>query len=71
LPWFESPHTRDLGALVKSFGLGYLEANDAGSLHAALTELYKPSERAVVLHVRTDAQLSPKVLRDYFKSLRP
>lgn len=70
LPWFESPHQRDIAALVKSYGLAYLEADDSASLEHALDELYKPRDTPAVLHVRTDAITSPKVLRDYFRSLR-
>lgn len=70
LPWFESPHTRDIAALVKSYGLAYYAADDAASLDAGLTALYAPHDRPAVLHITTDTQLSPRVLRDYFIHLR-
>jgi 2-succinyl-5-enolpyruvyl-6-hydroxy-3-cyclohexene-1-carboxylate synthase len=70
LPWFEAPHGRDPVALATSFGLRCLVATDMPSLTAALDELYAPSDRAVVLVVRTDALVSPRVLRSYFSHLR-
>ncbi|MBL7946067.1 MAG: 2-succinyl-5-enolpyruvyl-6-hydroxy-3-cyclohexene-1-carboxylic-acid synthase [Flavobacteriales bacterium] len=70
LPWFEAPHGRSIEQLVKSFGLPYYHANDQASLEAGIDKLYTAHEKAVVLHITTDAQRSPTVLRDYFKQLR-
>ncbi len=70
LHWFEAPHGRDPMALVKSYGLPAYEAFDMASLKTALDLLYEPHDRPAVLVVRTDPQISPKVLRDYFKALR-
>ncbi len=70
LPWFESPHGRDIPALVESYGLPLYSANDEGSLGTALEALYAPHDRPAVLHITTDAELSPKVLREHFKALR-
>lgn len=69
LPWFESPHGRDIPALVKSYGLACYEAHDNATLQAALQELYKPHEEPAVLVVKTDVEISPQVLRNYFKEL--
>jgi hypothetical protein len=41
------------------------------SLKNALDLLYQPHDNAAVLVVRTDAELSPNVLRNYFSALRP
>jgi len=70
LPWFEAPHTRSIEQLVKSFGLPYIHANDQASLEAGLDGLYANHEKPAVLHITTDALISPKVLRDYFHQLR-
>lgn len=70
LPWFESPHRRDLPAMVKSSGLPCYPAGDDASLRSGLDELYKPHNTPAVLHIKTDALTSPKVLREYFKQLR-
>ncbi len=70
LPWFESPHRRDIPAMVKSFGLRCYSANDETSLKSALDELYKPHDTTAVLYITTDALISPKVLREYFEQLR-
>lgn len=70
LPWFEAPHGRSIEQLVKSFGLPYYHANDQASLEAGIDKLYTAHEKAAVLHITTDAQRSPTVLRDYFKQLR-
>lgn len=55
---------------MKSYGSPVYEAFDRASLMAALDQLYEPHEGPAVLVVRTDAELSPKVLREYFKALR-
>ncbi|MCW5899063.1 MAG: 2-succinyl-5-enolpyruvyl-6-hydroxy-3-cyclohexene-1-carboxylic-acid synthase [Flavobacteriales bacterium] len=70
LHWFEAPHGRDPLALVRSYGLPNYEAFDRASLKNALEQLYAPHDRPAVLVVRTDAEISPKVLRGYFKALR-
>ncbi len=70
LPYFEAPHTRNIEQLVKSYDLPYFRAADVTSLASALEQLYAFHDRPAVLHVVTDAVLSPKVLRDYFKQLR-
>lgn len=70
LPWFEAPHGRSIEQLVKSFDLPYYHANDHASLESGLDKLYAVHEKAAVLHITTDAQRSPTVLRDYFKQLR-
>lgn len=70
LHWFEAPHGRDPLALVRSYGLPSYEAFDRASLKNALEQLYAPHDQPAVLVVRTDAEISPKVLREYFKALR-
>jgi len=70
LKWFEAPHGRDPMALVKSFDLPCYEAVDATALREGMERLFEPHDRAAVLVVRTDATVSPRVLRDYFRALR-
>jgi 2-succinyl-5-enolpyruvyl-6-hydroxy-3-cyclohexene-1-carboxylate synthase len=71
LKWFDSPHGRDPLTLARSYGLPCYEAFDMVSLKNALDLLYEPHDTTAVLVVRTDAELSPKVLRNYFSALRP
>ena len=70
LHWFDSPHQRKIEALVRSYDLPYYAATDHASLMTGLDSLYAEHARPGVLHVITDADLSPKVLRDYFLNLR-
>lgn len=70
LPWFESPHGRDIPALVKSYGLTCYSAHDAASLETGLKQLYAPHDQPAVLHITTDPLLSPQQLRGYFEQLR-
>ncbi|MBK9147876.1 MAG: 2-succinyl-5-enolpyruvyl-6-hydroxy-3-cyclohexene-1-carboxylic-acid synthase [Flavobacteriales bacterium] len=70
LKWFEAPHGRDPLALVESFGVPWKEATDEATLSDGLGWLYGDHGQPAVLVVRTDAELSPKVLREYFKKLR-
>lgn len=69
LPWFESPHGRDIPALVKSYGLACYQANDEASLSKGLDALFAPHDKPAVLVVTTDAVRSPTVLRGYFSAL--
>ena len=69
LRYFETPHGRDPMTLARSYGLISFEAFDGTSLKHGLEQLYQDHGSAAVLVVRTDAQLSPQVLRDYFRSL--
>ena len=69
LKWFEAPHKRNIEQVVKSYDLPYYHANDQASLEAGLDKLYSAHDRPAVLHVTTDALVSPKVLRDYFAKL--
>ncbi len=70
LKWFDAPHGRDPMALARSFDLPCYEANDMASLKTGLEQFYKPQEKPAVLVVRTDAEVSPRVLREYFKKLK-
>jgi len=70
LPWFEAPHARSIEKLAISFDLPYYHANDQASLEAGLDKLYAPQDRPAVLHITTDPEASPKVLRNYFNQLR-
>lgn len=70
LKWFEAPHGRDPMALARSFHLPCYEAKDMASLKIGLEQLYQAHEKPAVLVVRTDAEVSPNVLREYFKKLK-
>jgi 2-succinyl-5-enolpyruvyl-6-hydroxy-3-cyclohexene-1-carboxylate synthase len=70
LPWFESPHGRDIPALVKGYGLACYAAHDMPTLLEGLEQLYAPHDGPAVLVVRTDAVQSPKVLREFFNRLK-
>lgn len=70
LKWFEAPHGRDPLSLVKSFNLPWREATNGDALREGLDWLYGEHATTAVLVVRTDAELSPKVLRAYFMKLR-
>lgn len=69
LPWFEAPHGRDPLKLVQSLGLPWYEARDMAGLASALDDLYNTEDGPAVLVVRTPAEHSAHVLRDYFTSL--
>ncbi|MBL0127309.1 MAG: 2-succinyl-5-enolpyruvyl-6-hydroxy-3-cyclohexene-1-carboxylic-acid synthase [Flavobacteriales bacterium] len=70
LKWFEAPHGRDPLALSRSFDLPCYEAKDMASLKSGIEQLYRDHEKPAVLVVRTNAEVSPKVLREYFKNLK-
>jgi 2-succinyl-5-enolpyruvyl-6-hydroxy-3-cyclohexene-1-carboxylate synthase len=70
LPWFETPHGRNIEKMVRSYDLPYFHATDHASLRIGLENLYSKHTRPAVLHVKTDAEVSPRVLREHFKALR-
>ena len=70
LKWFEAPHTRNIEQLVNSFGLPYFYADDQKGLLERMDELYADHGKPAVLHIKTDGELSPKVLREYFIKLK-
>ena len=70
LPWFEAPHKRSIEKLVRSYDLPYFQANDIASLRSGLESLYSDHDRPAILHVITDREISPKVLRDHFTALK-
>jgi 2-succinyl-5-enolpyruvyl-6-hydroxy-3-cyclohexene-1-carboxylate synthase len=70
LHWYEARHGRDPMALITSYEMPCYEAFDKPSLKHALDQLYETHDGPAFLVVRTDAEISPKVLRDYFKELR-
>ncbi len=70
LPWFESPHYRDIPALVKSYGLVCYTARDEATLKDGMEALYKQHDKPAVLLISTDPLLSPQQLRGYFEQLR-
>jgi 2-succinyl-5-enolpyruvyl-6-hydroxy-3-cyclohexene-1-carboxylate synthase len=69
LPWFESPHGRNIPALVAGYGLACFEAHDADTLANGLDALYKPYDKPAVLLVKTDAEVAPRMLKAYFAGL--
>ncbi|MCL4280789.1 MAG: 2-succinyl-5-enolpyruvyl-6-hydroxy-3-cyclohexene-1-carboxylic-acid synthase [Flavobacteriales bacterium] len=69
LPWFESPHGRNIPALVAGYGLACFEAHDADTLASGLDALYKPFDKPAVLLVNTDAEVAPRMLKAYFAGL--
>ena len=70
LHWFEAPHERSVEQLVKSYDLPYYHADDRTSLEAGLDKFYSAHDKPAVLHITTDALVSPRILRDYFARLR-
>jgi len=69
LKWFEAPHSRNIEQLVKGYGLPYFYADDHNGLLERMDELYADHGKPAVLHIKTDGELSPKVLREYFGKL--
>ncbi len=77
LPWFEAPHDRSIEKLVRSYDLPYRKAADHGALKDGLEWLYGDGcalegggSKPAVLHVVTDAEVSPRELRAHFEMLK-
>ena len=70
LSWFEAPYRRSIEKMVRSYDLPYFQATDHASLKEGILSLYAPHDRPAVLHVITDREVSPRILREHFKALR-
>lgn len=67
--FFETYHHADISKLVQAFGIDYLYADGEKELQNAL-DSFLQSQVPVVLEVKTNAELNPGVLKNYFKFIR-
>ncbi|MDE6489223.1 MAG: 2-succinyl-5-enolpyruvyl-6-hydroxy-3-cyclohexene-1-carboxylic-acid synthase [Paramuribaculum sp.] len=67
---FDSPCVFPAEALSNAYGLRYFEATDELSLRTSLPVFFAEKERAAMLAVMTDGEVSGRVLRDYFSQKR-
>lgn len=51
LPFFTTPHQRNIESLAKGYGLPYLKANHFNAYQSALNELFQPSNKPILLEV--------------------
>jgi len=68
--FFEAKHTINVKPLAEMYGLHYFHAEDEESLVSGLQELFKESDKAIILEVKTPNKESAGVLKSYFKRLK-
>lgn len=60
LPYFTTPHQRNIESLANGYGLGYLKADDFKNFHEALNKLFQPSKKPVLLEVNLSGEDNSK-----------
>ncbi len=69
--YFEARHQTSAAHIAKAFGLDYVFVENEGELQKVLPAFFEPAEKPVILEIKSPAKTSAKVLRDYFKALKP
>ncbi len=67
--FFETPHLLKAKELCNLYGLEYRSAFDLESTESELSQLFNPTEKAVVLEIFTPRKVNDLVLNGYFETL--
>ncbi len=67
--FFETPHRVDLKKLCGAFGLRYFKATSVYDISSQLTEFFKPNGLAAVMHIKTSAETSAKIFKQYYRNI--
>lgn len=59
----------DFAHIATAFNMEYLYADNLRSLESSLDSLFSPSDRCILLEMRTDPDISADVLKNYFSTL--
>lgn len=68
--FFETPHNVSIKALTEAHGLEHYHAGNTSELKDVLQHFFKPTERAVVLEIKTSGTISADVFKQYFQYIR-
>jgi len=68
--FFEHRHTLNAQPLCQMFNIDYLCVENKNELQSALNGFYNNSPKARLLEIKTDGELSAKILRQYFEFLK-
>lgn len=68
--FFEAKHHLNASKIAQTFGLDYIICHNEGDLKKGLNSIYEPSyQKACVLEIDTDNELTPEILKEYFRYL--
>jgi 2-succinyl-5-enolpyruvyl-6-hydroxy-3-cyclohexene-1-carboxylate synthase len=68
--FFEARQQLTAQHIAMTYDIEYLSASDINGLKNILPEFFKTSSRATLLEIKSPAEKSAKVLRDYFTFLK-
>jgi 2-succinyl-5-enolpyruvyl-6-hydroxy-3-cyclohexene-1-carboxylate synthase len=68
--FFETRHKTSAEHIALAFGVDYQYVQTMEQLQPALEKLFQPAERAAMLEIQSPAEVSARVLKDYFKALQ-
>lgn len=68
--FFEAKHNLNAADLAKTFGIEYIHCIDDNQLENGLALIYNDSfDKPCILEIETDNELTPEILKEYFKHL--
>ncbi|KAF0130160.1 MAG: 2-succinyl-5-enolpyruvyl-6-hydroxy-3-cyclohexene-1-carboxylate synthase [Bacteroidetes bacterium] len=68
-PFFEARHQTSVEFIAKAFGVNYFSADSEEELNQVLAEFFLPLEKACLLEIKSPAERSGEVIREYFRYL--
>lgn len=68
--YFETAHTLNAEHLARMFGLGYYFCADLGTLQTTLPGFMQAQQKAAILEIKTNNEVSADVYKQFFKHLR-
>lgn len=68
--YFETKHSLNAEHLARMFGLGYYFCADLGTLQTTLPGFMQAQQKAAILEVKTNNEVSADVYKQFFKHLR-
>ena len=67
--FFETRHQTSAEHIALAFGVNYQRVDTPEQLQPALEKMFQAADRAAMLEIQSPAEISARVLKDYFKAL--
>ncbi|HRN94059.1 MAG TPA: hypothetical protein PL084_05005, partial [Chitinophagales bacterium] len=68
--YFEAQHNLSAKYLAEMYGLQYYFCESQGELNTQLPDFFQPKNKAAILEVKTDNEISATVYKQYFSHLK-
>jgi 2-succinyl-5-enolpyruvyl-6-hydroxy-3-cyclohexene-1-carboxylate synthase len=68
--YFETPHPYRVEYIAKAFDIPYYFCDSETTLESCLNTILEPSQKPVVVEIKTDGKLSVQVFKDFIKQLK-